>query len=278
LRSKRSVDGFYNPPTILIDISLLSKIFNELHASTDIALIAVAVSTLDNLSPQEKTMKKLLAVAFMALGLAASGAKADPIGVPGGPPCGTCFGSIYTLTYSGTAIASDATTQTFEINLNINTASYSGAGNFINAVSINVSSASNYVSGSLVFAPGGIGAWTYDDSGVNANGCATGANGKPCAEDTLGGHAPLAGDPTYDWTFYVTVKTGTLFTALGQASLQALYTLDAAGQDQRGITSEAITLQVDRNCCQHDVPEPQPMALLGLGLFALVAIRRKFNT
>jgi len=31
-------------------------------------------------------------------------------------------------------------------------------------------------------------------------------------------------------------------------------------------------------CCQNDVPEPQPLALLGLGLFALVAIRRKFNT
>jgi len=32
------------------------------------------------------------------------------------------------------------------------------------------------------------------------------------------------------------------------------------------------------DCCLHDVPEPQPVALLGLGLFALIAIRRKFNS
>ena len=41
-------------------------------------------------------MKKLLAVALMAMGLWATGAKADPIG----PNCGSCFGGIYTLEFA----------------------------------------------------------------------------------------------------------------------------------------------------------------------------------
>ena len=40
-------------------------------------------------------MKKLLAVALMAMGLMATSAKADPIG----PDCGSCFGGIYTLEF-----------------------------------------------------------------------------------------------------------------------------------------------------------------------------------
>ena len=44
-------------------------------------------------------MKRLLAVAFLALGLSATGAKADPIG-PDNCVNDSCFGGIYTLEYA----------------------------------------------------------------------------------------------------------------------------------------------------------------------------------
>lgn len=52
---------------------------------------------------------------------------------------------------------------------------------------------------------------------------------------------------------------------------------DANGDKVGSLYSQDVPLE-HGSCCQHDVPEPQPLALIGLGLFALLAIRRKFNT
>lgn len=88
-------------------------------------------------------------VALLAIG---SQASADPIG----PDCGTCQGSIYTLTYDGTALAdADPLKETFRITLTIDTTGYSGGGGFIDAAAIKVSSSS--VSASLFDAPVGVG-------------------------------------------------------------------------------------------------------------------------
>ena len=61
---------------------------------------------------------------LVALGLVAGRASADPIG----PDCGTCQGSIYTLEYSGSPIATTSTTETFRITLTIDTSGYNGGG------------------------------------------------------------------------------------------------------------------------------------------------------
>ncbi len=79
---------------------------------------------------------------------------------------------------------------------------------------------------------------------------------------------------TYEWIFDIKVaNAGDWLLAAGAASIKVNY-----DPHQGIIVSEPITLQHNPNCCIHDVPEPQPLLLLGLGLFALVAIRRKFNT
>src|SRR5215469_17474944 len=81
-------------------------------------------------------------------------AKATPIG----PSCGSCQGSIYELTYSGSPISSTAATQTFAIILTIDPTGYNGGGAFINAVAPKVSSAENSVT--LASAPGVLANWT----------------------------------------------------------------------------------------------------------------------
>ncbi|HME69083.1 MAG TPA: hypothetical protein VKM54_04360, partial [Myxococcota bacterium] len=90
---------------------------------------------------------------------------------PIGPPplsCtnGTCQGSIYELTYSGSPISSTPTTQTFAITLTINPTTYSGAGSFIEAVSPKVSSmVESTPAPTLATAPGLITNWTVVPGG-----------------------------------------------------------------------------------------------------------------
>jgi hypothetical protein len=56
-------------------------------------------------------LRTTLVVAGLAVLAVSTPANATPIG----PGCGTCQGSIYELTYSGSPISSTATTQTFAI-------------------------------------------------------------------------------------------------------------------------------------------------------------------
>jgi hypothetical protein len=63
---------------------------------------------------------------------------------------------------------------------------------------------------------------------------------------------------------------GDWFPADGAASIKVNYN-PANGI----IVSEPITLQPNQDCCNHDVPEPQPLVLVGLGLFVLAAMRRR---
>jgi hypothetical protein len=190
--------------------------------------------------------------------LVAGTASADPIG----PACGTCQGSIYALTWSGSPLGATATTETFRITLTIDPAGYSGGGSFLDAVAIKVSS--QLVSATLFDAPGGAGAWTRVLGGINANGCSGSGGGFACARANGAGAGVPQATP-YQWVWDLEMKTGALFTGPLQASVKARY-VDASGRKVGALVSETIGLQ--------HVPEPGTLALLGLGTAALALVGR----
>ena len=115
------------------------------------------------------------------------------------------------------------------------------------------------------------GTWGFLANSGLANGCSGGGSGFACSQSA---DALAIVGTTYEWIFDIKVaNAGDWLLAPGAASIKVNY-----DPHQGIIVSEPITLQNNPNCCIHDVPEPQPLALLGLGLFALVAIRRRFNT
>jgi hypothetical protein len=205
-------------------------------------------------------MKKLLAVALMAMGLMATGAKADPIG----PDCGAgnCFGSIYTLEFA------TVTPTEWLIRLIIDSSGYNGGPptDFIQGVAIKP--ASSILASSFLVSTTAPGTWDFQPNIGLANGCSGGGNGFGCSQSADG--LSTVGT-TYQWIFDIQVaNAGDWLTAAGAASVKANY--DPANGI---ITSAPITLQHNQDCCNHDVPEPQPLVLVGLGLFVLAAMRRR---
>jgi hypothetical protein len=184
---------------------------------------------------------------------------------PIGPSCGTCQGSIYELTYSGSPIASTPMTQTFAITLSIDPTGYIGGGTFINAVAPKVSDTVNAVT--LASAPGVLANWTTVMGGINAGGCSGSGSGFVCAKEntTPPTDAPVPFAGTYTWVFDVTIPTGTLFTAPNASSIKVQYT-DGSGNKVGALVSEDLTLEV--------IPEPSTLLLVTAGL-ALLARRHR---
>jgi len=182
---------------------------------------------------------------------------ADPIG----PNCGTCQGSIYTLTYDGAPISTTATTETFRITLSIDASGYNGGATHLEQAAIKVSPA--IVSASVVSGPGMV-PWWMVLGGIDANGCSGSGSGFDCVALESGGVA-LGLLPSYDFTFDIEMLTGALFTDPFEASIKVRYT-DGLGNKVGALVSENITLQV--------IPEPGTALLVGLGLAGLSARRR----
>ena len=180
-------------------------------------------------------------------------ASADSIG----PNCGSCFGSIYTLTDLGLATDThDGDHDMYRIMLSINTASYTGAGtDYINSVAIKVTD--NLETGSLesTTAPG---SWTFHIGGLSNGGCNGNGAGFACAQD---GTSAKADGHTYTWIFDLDVAPGTLLTGSLDASVKAQYLNSKGGN--AGITSEDITLG---DAPPTPVPEPVSAALVATGL------------
>jgi MYXO-CTERM domain-containing protein len=206
-------------------------------------------------------MKKLLAVALMAMGLMATGAKADPIGPDCSAGNNSCFGGIYTLEY---AVVSPTE---YLVRLLIDSSGYTGAAtDWIQSVAIKA--ASSILPTSSLVSTTAPGTWTYHDGGLNSGGCNGAGSGFACADSP--DNLALVG-ATYQWIFDIKVANATdWLLAAGAASIKVNY------DPQTGtLVSENITLQNNPNCCNHDTPEPQPLVLVGLGLVVLAAMRRR---
>src|ERR1700719_2366313 len=134
-------------------------------------------------------MRLVLPAVFLA---GSSIALADTIGGPGSS-CATCDGAAYTLTYSGLPVSTTLTTQTFQITLDVNDASYTGGGSFLNAVAIKVAPPSDIVSSTLVSAPA---TFSLIPGGLSASGCGGSPDGFLCAQAS-GNGATVSGGP-YD--------------------------------------------------------------------------------
>ena len=213
-----------------------------------------------------RRLSALAAAAALAL-LLAAGAAADPIG----PDCDTCQGSVDTLRFDPTPVATTASTQTFRITFTIDSSAYTGGGVGIDTVAVKVTGAGGgLVTGQLVAAPGGVAEWNnFVDQGLNASGCSSGGSGFDCARVKMGGTVPALGG-TLVWTWDLEVPTGSLLTDPGEASVKARY-VDVARTKVGALVSEEITLQPSGT----PVPEPTSLALEGLGLLLLAAHARR---
>ena len=206
-------------------------------------------------------------------------------------PGNDCFGSLYTLTYTGSPISTSGGNSTYRINLSVDTSNtnlgpFAGtlhSGAFIDSVAIKI--ANSVVSFVLDSAPGGTSAWPVDElGGNNANGCDGSGAGFFCIEDGTGAvvsQAPIVAagvtpKPVYNWTFDVTVPTGSLFTA--QSGTQNVPSIKVnydylsgwpKTEKNTGITSEQIFLQI---------PEPASWGSFGAALLiAAFTLRRQLG-
>lgn len=191
---------------------------------------------------------------------------ADPIG----PNCGTCQGSIYTLTWTG---ANDGTSNNYDITLTIDTSGYTGGGVAIDSVAIKVNNSES--GGSLDAAPATSANWVVLDGGLNSGGCDGSGSGFLCAQNTTD---PAAVGGILSWTFdYIT--TGVPSTAALGSSIKVRYVdVLANSADTKDtkhkvgdLVSEEITLQGGGN----PVPEPSSIMMLGSGLLVVGSVLRK---
>jgi hypothetical protein len=178
-----------------------------------------------------------------------------------GPTCGTCQGSIYTLTNLGLApidlVPSDGSFDTWRIAFTIDTSGYTGTAVAIDEIAIKVASAVDKAS--MVDAPGPIGSWQLVPGGLDGNGCTGSGSGFDCSDWVGIGSSPaIVHGSLLTWVLDVDVAS----PLLDLDTIKVRY-VDAQGKKVGSLVSENI-----------GVPEPATWSLLVLGVGATLVRRR----
>ena len=181
-----------------------------------------------------------------------------------GPVCGSCQGSIYTLTYELVSL-NVASIDTYNIFLTINTGTYNGGGLYIHEVAPKV--ASSTVLATLTSSPAGT--WTTTEGGLNANGCSGSGTGFFCT--AASGLGAAVSNITNSWSWTVSFATGTILDGDGEASLKVRY-VNANNEKVGALMSEDLSLTGDNG-----VPEPGTFVMMGAGLAGVALLSRRFR-
>lgn len=188
-----------------------------------------------------------------------------------GPNCPSCQGGIYNLSYN--LISSAGGTDTLDLFLTVDTSAYTGGGLFINAVAPKVApSLSNFtLLSSPLSSPAGT-TWTTVDGGLNATGCSGAGAGFLCTgSDGLGADLNAI---VNSWSWRIQIATGTLLDGLGEASVKVLY-VGLDGVKVGALVSEPITLTQNDPGDPGNIPETNPIIVIGAGLIAVALIRSR---
>jgi hypothetical protein len=215
-------------------------------------------------------MNRLIRVVFLAGAaiVASSGAaRAATIGLPGGSPCATCQGSVYSLDILGFApieLNNDGIQDTYRVLLTINTSGYTGGGSAIDEVAVKISSGVDKAS-LISTSPDPVGSWTLLKGGLNADGCSGSGSGFECSDwVSLAGSSAVIPGSTMTWEFYIDIS-GPLFT-FDSTNPDLLPTIKARYVDDADNKVGALVSE--------KVPEPTTLTLLGVGL-CMGAVRRR---
>jgi len=186
-----------------------------------------------------------------------------------GPVCGSCAGGVFSLSYA--SVSSNAVIDTYDVFVNINTATYTGGGLYIHAVAPKII-AGSYSSILLLTAPvtnPNGSTWNNPiDGGLNAGGCDGSGAGYFCEQSS--GRGAAVSNTNNAWSWRVTVAHGTaLLTGANAASLKAEF-VDGAGTKTGPLFSENLSLTPNSG-----VPEPSTMLLMGAGLVFAGLVRRR---
>ena len=182
---------------------------------------------------------------------------------------------------------------TYDIKVVVDYSNYSGPDtDYMYAVSIGVGAYDDATLQSTT-APG---AWSFEDGGLNANGCSGASDVQMCAED--GQSAVLGGTGSYEWIFRVDTTSGigveddpnTPEDETGFIHLKALWQHNdgnpgieddskAGGLISTDFPFDDVTTDEDDVDLDLDTPVPEPgsLLLLGSGLVAAAARLRRRN-
>lgn len=176
----------------------------------------------------------------------------------------TIDGAVYTMT--DTQVGSGD----YKFTLNIDLASYTGGGSFLNSLAFQVNGNSSFSSFNLLSTPDGLANWTYVPGGLNAGGCDNQGAPWACIKDSANGGKGYSITPLSSHTSdkYVFEFKGVTLSDLG-VELKANY-VNGSGKKMGSLISLPITPV-------SAVPEPQTYAMMlaGLGLIGITVYRRR---